>query len=472
MKRILALILILAFIAPRFQARAQTDITVKVNNAYSDYPTSVNFYITVATSQELIHQITLFYGTDGRSCNASLGRQKMDFEPGKSVRLHWEWDLLKSGNLPPGVEVWWQWEIKYGDVEPLLTERKSLLIEDTTFDWKTVSNDQVSVYWADGSQQFGQNLLYIATRSLDRLSQEAGIAPQEQVRLTIYPTFDDLHYAILAAPEWTGGVAFPEYGSILIGIPVDSGSWAAEVIPHELAHLVTGEMTFNCLGIHTPTWLEEGLAVYSEGSPDVLAVEQINERAVAGKLPSLRSLAGGFPANSESAELAYIQSGEVVRFMIETYGAEKMAALLEALKSGNVIDESLVKVYGLDTDGIDHVWLVSIGAADEAQLVQASPTFQATQVPTLALWTQAYNRPTHTFTPLPSRTHTPIPSFTPTPNEPISTSAQAKNDPGDLKDTPLRPLSCLGNTGFATAIFLSLLLTPKLIRKSSHQTPH
>ena len=33
---------------------------------------------------------------------------------------------------------------------------------------------------------------------------------------------------------------------------------------HELAHLLLAEVTFNCFG-RLPTWLNEGLAVYSEG---------------------------------------------------------------------------------------------------------------------------------------------------------------------------------------------------------------
>ena len=34
---------------------------------------------------------------------------------------------------------------------------------------------------------------------------------------------------------------------------------------HELAHLLVEEVTFNCFG-GLPTWLDEGLAVYAEGS--------------------------------------------------------------------------------------------------------------------------------------------------------------------------------------------------------------
>ena len=453
----------LTCLAPILQVSAQTYIDIKRNYADAEFPASITFYLDAASSQEDIQQVTLLYGTDGRSCNNSFGRQKLDFTPGKSVRLDWEWDLLKSGNLPPGVEVWWQWEIVYGSVSPLLTERKTLTIEDSAFTWQTLSNAQVAVYWVEGSQQFGQNLLYIANRSLEKLSGEAGIAPQEQVRLSIYPTFEDLHMAILASPEWTGGVAFPEYGSILIAIPVDSGSWASEVIPHELAHLVTGELTFNCLGIHTPTWLEEGLAVYSEGSPDPSTVRQMNEKAKAGNLPSLRSLAGSFPANPELAELAYAQSGEVVRFMIQAYGPEKMAALLAELKSGSVIDVSLEKVYSLDTDGIDLAWLVSIGAAVESQTVKASPTLPATEIPTLALWTQAFIRPTETTLATQPAKHTPVPSSTPTPTEPGASATLTQPAPEEQKNTPFSPFSCLGSIGLAASIIFTLVLAPKVM---------
>ena len=449
-------------------AKSQGNVDIQENTAEFDFPFEVLFTLNAISSQP-VTEINILYGTNGRSCSASTARQNVEINNTTNIKVEWLWDLEVSGNIPPGAEIWWQWEIQYGENNTILTERKTLLIEDGGYTWKSTSNEQVSVYWVEGGQRFGQNLLRIASESLEQLSQEAGIAPEGKVRLTIYPSFDALRNALLAVPEWTGGIAFPEYGSIMIGIAVDSGDWAEEVIPHELAHLVTGELTFNCLGIRMPTWLSEGLSVYAEGPGDPEKIQDLKEKATARNLPSLRSLAGGFPANADLAGLAYLQSGEVVRFMITSYGPEKMAGLLDELKNGSIIDSALEEVYGLDTDSLDLTWQASIGVDVEVPTGKSSPTPLATSVATMALWTPSFPRlTTATVTMINSETPTPQPSTA----RLLATQTSTEQAPGPSAtpkpDIPSYPLACLRGSLLPVGLLLSLGFGPK-IKRFSHQ---
>ncbi len=381
---------------------AQSAIQVRENQVSSDYPFNITFQLQV-DSNSPIERIDLMYGTNARGCAESLARQALEIQPAQEQTMEWTWDFFKSGSLPPGAEVWWQWEIQDASGASLTTEKQTLLVEDPHFDWQTLEKENVLVYWVEGGRGFGTMVMNKALASLERLAEDAGVRPLGEIRLTIYPNTRTLRHAGLYIPDWAGGVAFPEYGSILIGIPPGATRWANEVVPHELAHLVTDELVFNCMGVGLPTWLSEGLAVYSEAYVAKNDIEKLNEALQAGSLPALRSLSAGFSGDQDRIVLDYIQSGQVVYYLVETHGAEKLTALLSAIREGNSIDHALRQVYGFDTDGLDHAWRASLGFEPSTQAVGTpEPLSQPTPVPTLALWTPAYVPPTATLAPSPT----------------------------------------------------------------------
>jgi hypothetical protein len=58
----------------------------------------------------------------------------------------------------------------------------------------------------------------------------------------------------------------------------------------------------------------------------------------------------------EKANLSYAQSQSVVKFLIETYGQEKISDLLIDLRDAKPIDTALRETYGFDTDGLEDEW--------------------------------------------------------------------------------------------------------------------
>ena len=84
--------------------------------------------------------------------------------------------------------------------------------------------------------------------------------------------------AVLYIQDWAGGVAFPEYSTILMGVPPNiAEDWGRSTIRHELAHLVVGKFGHSCVGGHRPTWLEEGLAMYAEGEPSSTVTSELEQ---------------------------------------------------------------------------------------------------------------------------------------------------------------------------------------------------
>jgi hypothetical protein len=414
MKRLtyLSIIILLLGLYSPLKSNAQSPISVDKNLIVSDFPDKLVFQIT-ASSNAKIESIKLLYRTSGATCQSSVAQQVMDFTPALKVDSEWDWDFTLSGVLPPGVEVFWQWEISDAAGNTELTDEQSYLVNDPRHDWNTLSDDQVNLQWYRGDNTFGQALMGMATRSLERMANNAGVRPSSQIWLTIYPTTDELLEVDIHASEWAGGIAYPEYNSTIMAIAPGEVEWASSVIPHELAHLVTEAVVFNCMGMWLPTWLSEGLATYAEGDTSEYDLDQVTTALDDGDLPPLRTLESGFSSVSEEANLSYAQSGMVVTYIIDTYGSEKMSELLNSIKIGNKIDKALTSVYGKNTDGIEADWRISLGYA--AQPTQVPISADHTAVPTIALWTSAV-RPSATPTSFPTFTSTPVPpTMTPAP---------------------------------------------------------
>ncbi len=391
LRHLLALLVLALALGPVWPVAATDRLAPEIvsDSLTTNYPAGITFDIA-ATGPADITAISLRFGTTTTAtCQDAVAIRDLEIEPGADVTASYTWDFRTSGTVPPGSEVWWEWEITDADGLVLRTERRTQILTDQRFTWKSVGAESLTVYWVDGDQDFGQTVLGLAQGAADSLQTDAGLVVDRPVRLTIYPDFDSMREAVLQVAEWTGGLAYSNYNAILIGIAPDQEEWARVVIPHEYTHLVTGAATDNCLSVYMPTWLNEGLSMHFEGSLSEADDALLADRVRAGTLPPLRELTNGFSAYGDDANTSYTQSGRVVSYLLETYGPEPMAALLAAIKDGQPIDDALRAAYGLDTDQVDVAWRAAItGAAAPTQpppmTATVAPTFTA--VPTIVAW--------------------------------------------------------------------------------------
>ena len=180
------------------------------------------------------------------------------------------------------------------------------------------------------------------------------------IKAFVYENSGDVQGALLFAPAWSGGVAFVGHNILLIAVNPDEFDRQLQGVIHELAHLLVEEVTFNCFG-GLPTWLDEGLAVYAEGS-----LPGFQERALAlaiaeDDLISLRSLNSSFPAADTGATLSYAQSYSLVDYLIGAYGWPKMQELLAVFAEGSADEDAIVQVYGWGYDTLESLWRRSVG---------------------------------------------------------------------------------------------------------------
>jgi len=105
-----------------------------------------------------------------------------------------------------------------------------------------------------------------------------------------------------------------------------------------------------------PTWLDEGLAMRTEGPLEPEYIAFLNKAIAEGSLISVRSLSSPFSAHAAQSALSYVQSYSLVDFLIGNYGQSKMLELLNTFREGSGYDAALEKVYGFDMDGLDALW--------------------------------------------------------------------------------------------------------------------
>jgi hypothetical protein len=351
----LAVILLASCVSPvGIQAQnGNADVTVLVD---MDFPLSLTFNISSKSTTQ-ITDIRLHYTVDFVKFAEVVSEEVVSFTPSKNVSTQYIMDMRQTGGLPPGsgLTYWLTVTDTTGSVTETLPQK--IIFNDERYSWKSLQQGMVTLYWYEGNDAFGKDLMDAIQQSLGRLSEDSGAELENPVNLYIYASSSDLIGALVFAQDWTGGVAFTEYGIIAIGIGTSKSSieWGKGAISHELTHLVVHQVTSNPYN-NIPPWLDEGLAMNSEGPLDAQFSGALAVAEADNTLISVRSLSSPFSAYASEAILAYAESYEIVRFLIDNYGRDKMFELLSIFKQGSGYDEALQTVYGFDMASLNTRW--------------------------------------------------------------------------------------------------------------------
>jgi len=357
MKRaiLLTLMLFLLLTLPGLPvARAANGIQVMGSSVEVDFPMSMTFRLSAAGGAS-ISDLRLHYAVERMSHARVVSEVLPEFTPGPTVDVVWNWDMRKTGGMPPGssVSYWWTLEDDAGGT--LETEAARVQLDDDRYAWRSLNEGLVTLHWYEGDEAFAGALMAQAQQVLERLEADTGAALESEAAIYIYASPDDLLGAMIFPQEWTGGVAYTRFSTIAIGILPDNLDWGRRAMAHELAHLVVHQMVFNPYN-DLPTWLDEGLAMYAEGPMEPVFATLLMRAVDDDLLISVRSLASPFSAFAETAVLSYAQSYSLVDFLVSNYGQSRMLELLETFREGSGYDQALQKVYGFDMAGLDELW--------------------------------------------------------------------------------------------------------------------
>jgi hypothetical protein len=353
--RLIALVfcLFLLILSPGL-VQAQGELTILGNSAGVMFPFQLNFNLS-ARSNVNITDIRLCYTVDRTSFVQITSEAYIEFMPSTNVDVSWALEMVKIGGLPPGSSLEYWWRVKDASGNKVETAPVRVQFDDIRYTWRSLTQGKVTIYWYNGDDSFAQELMAATQQALGRLAEDTGAYLEKPAKLYIYASTNDLQGAMIYPQEWTGGVAFTRFGIIAIGISSGNIDWGKTAIAHELTHLVINQMTLNPYN-SPPNWLDEGLAMYTEGMLGPEFATYLSKAIAEDSLISVQSLSSPFSAYAEEATLSYAQSYSLVEFLITNYGQSKMLELLNTFRQGSSYDAALQTVYGFDMDGLDSLW--------------------------------------------------------------------------------------------------------------------
>lgn len=279
-----------------------------------------------------------------------------------SVTLRYVYET-PDGSTFPNTRLTLGFRVTTADGRVIDSPTQTVLYEDDRFDWKTLTGAVVRVHWHDGSQAFGQRVLDIGERAVERATALLGVTEAEPIDFFIYADRDAFFSVIGAGvQENVGGVALSEIRTLFANIAPSTVAdpWVGIVVPHELTHIVFATATAN--PYHEPVhWLNEGLADYLAAGYDSSARANVEGAASRGELMPLSAIIGQFPTTPDRFSLAYDESVSAIDFLVRTYGQDALVTLIRTYTRGVSDDEAFMAALGVDTAGFEARWLADLG---------------------------------------------------------------------------------------------------------------
>ena len=322
-------------------------------------PASITFKVRITTDAD-IASATVNYkilnpdGNVGGSLRAEVGG-------GRTVDASVQMPVNNNERyIPVGTEITYSWTIADKNGATTTTTEQTFTFLDGRYPWQSKKDGQVTVFWYGANDANATSAMTATAASIAANEALLKVKLGYDVRVLIWRNTADAKAA--QRPRATTFDQQVITGGSRVSTDVlhiyDPLGGFVDVARHEAAHIVTkvaGDGPFSTI----PSWLDEGTAVYAQNSPG--GYETAVKRAIAADaLTRLRSMAS--PTNQPGqVDIFYGQSWAVTKFMVDTYGKDKFAAVFKTVKDGAPIDEALEKNIGVDQDGLYNAWRKSVG---------------------------------------------------------------------------------------------------------------
>lgn len=338
---------------------ANSPIQVKSRSNILMFPKTIDFKIGVHDSRTSLVQATIYLMYKGFDYQES--HQVNVTTSVSTYTFEWRDDLTANiDHFPPvGTQMSYYWTVTDIDGNSYTDSAQTVDVVDNRFNWQHLSKGLYQINWYDRRMDFGQMVLGKVDTDMQSISHNLGGGLQHPISLWVYANANDFQGSLPPnVHEWVGGIAFPAVSEASIVVQSADDDTLQRDMPHELTHLVFHQLITQAIA---PIWFDEGLAVYNQNFHESEMLVRFKTALNNHNLLRLNTIAQNFPADGDKAYLAYAQSWQLVNYMYQTFGLQKMSALIHNMSNPyQSFDADMRQVLGLDVAHLENQWHISL----------------------------------------------------------------------------------------------------------------
>ncbi len=225
------------------------------------------------------------------------------------------------------------------------------MVSAGALDWQLLKSTHFFIYYKNAPQNTVSDLAQAAESCYNNVTDELGFNRfnfwtwDNRAKIYLFDNQQD-YRKDTAAAEWSAGQAI--VASKVIKTFVTARGFLDNILPHELAHIIFREMVgFNNPAV--PLWLQEGVATYQQ--KDIFQA-QVKTKLVQSMeeddfipLSDLSRFEGLGSENKSRAEIFYLESYSLVKYLISEFGRERFVFFCQSLRDNANLTVALSRAY-------------------------------------------------------------------------------------------------------------------------------
>ncbi len=228
------------------------------------------------------------------------------------------------------------------------------------FEWRFLQSKHFDIYYY-GEKNY--KLAEFASMSVEsaykQLKDDFDHELSDRISVIIYDSHNDFSQTnVVSLPisaEGIGGVTDKFKNRMTIPFDGEYDDFR-RTIHHELVHAVFNDMFYggtinsiiqNNIQLVFPLWFEEGLAEYTALGWDTNTDMYIRDAVINNYLPPIRYLSGYY---------AYRGGQSLWNYIVEQYGREKIAEILQSIKTSRSVEYGIRTSVGMSIDELSKAW--------------------------------------------------------------------------------------------------------------------
>ena len=358
---------------------ADDGVVVVAEEVTSQFPEGINFNLSVE-SESSVEDIRVFYKSQGAE-NISYGL--LDFDGEAEVQGSFFLDTsvgTQAGTnfIPPGTVFRYHYQVFTEDGESFRTEQKEFVYTDSRFEWSTITEGPLTVYYYGPTETRAQTIMEASLEAVITMARVLGVEEVEPINIIAYNNYRHMQAAMPPRAQTvregliTQGQAFTDIRVLLV---LGTDPTIEGIASHEVTHVLVDDAAGRAYTI-LPTWLNEGLAEFGNVSPNDSYDDALLYGIYTRRVKPLAQLTR-FIGEPDDVVIAYGQSRSVVSYLINTYGEARMAELMSQLNHTFSLEQAMIQVYGFDQDDLDAQWRSRMGLRPFGEAPPARPTVEA-----------------------------------------------------------------------------------------------